>query len=125
MSNEPLPLTLVELGVPTMNGLAAPKASHVDVERPAARRGSTENVRPLGAQLKGHRAISSIAHQQRLCRDERRQRAPAALVTYFRVRAQQGAAALIDAAQTGADGLGLHGHLTQSNRSASLIRPEM
>ena len=125
MSNEPLPLTLVELGVSTMNGLAAPKASHVDVERAAARRGSTENVRPLGVQLKGHGPISSIAEQQRLCRDERRQRAPPALVTHFRVRAQQGAAARIDAAQTGADGLGLHGHLTQSNRSARLIRPEM
>ena len=39
--------------------------------------------------------------------------------------AQQRAATPIDAAQAGANGEGLHGHLTQSSRSARLIRPEM
>lgn len=125
MCNRPLPLIRVELGVPPMDGLAAAHTRHVDVERPAARRRSPEHVRLTGAQLEGHRPISRVAQQQRLGGTEWRQHGPAALVTHFGVRAEHGAAAAIDAAQTGADGEGLHGHLTQSNRSASLIRPEV
>ena len=118
-------MTLIELRVPTMNRLAAAHAGHIDLERSAAWRGPTEHVRLPGAQLEGHRPISRVAQQQRLCVDDRRQRGPAAFVTHLRVRAKQGAAAPIDTAQTGADGLELHGHLTESNGSARLIRPEM
>ena len=125
MGNGPLPLTLVELRVPSMNRLAAAHAGHINLERPAAWRGPTEHIRLPGAQLEGHRPISRVAQQQRLRVDDRRQRGPAAFVTYFRVGAKQGAAAPIDTAQSGAYGDRLHGHLTQSNRSARLIWPEM
>jgi hypothetical protein len=116
-------LTLVELGVPPMDGLATAHARHVDVER-AARRRPTEHVRLPSAQLEGHWPIARVAQQERLCGDERCQRGPAAFVAHFRVRPEHGAAAAIDAAQTAAYGQGLHGHLTQSSRSARLIRPE-
>ena len=125
MSNRPLSLMLIELGVTSVDGLAAPKAGHVDIERAAARRRPAQDVRLASAQRKGDWAISSVANQHCLRPGDRRQGGAAALVAHFRVRAQQGATARIDAAQTGADELGLHGHLTQSNRSASLIRPEM
>ncbi len=125
MSNGPLPLALVELCVPPMNRLAAMHAGHVDLKRSAARGGPSEHIRPPGAQLEGHGPISRVTEQQRLRVGDRRQRAPAAFVTQFGVCAQQRAAAPIDAAQAGANGEGLHGHLTQSNRSARLIRPEM
>ena len=125
MGNGPLPLTLVELGVPPVDGLAAAHAGHVDVKRTAARRGPPEHIRLPRTQLEGYRPIPRVAQQQRLRADDRCQRASAAFITDFRVCAQDGAAAPIDAAQTGAYGEMLHGHLTQSNRSARLIRPEM
>ena len=125
MGDGPLPLTLVELRVPPMNRLAATHARHVDLQRPAARRGSSEHIWQPGAQLEGHRPLPRVTEQQRLRVDDRSQRAPAAFVTQFGVSTQQRAATPIDAAQAGANGGGLHGHLTQSNRSARLIRPEM
>ncbi len=125
MGNRPLSLTLVELGVPTMNGFAAAHAGYVDVECTTARRGPPKHIRPPRTQLEGHRPISSVTQKQCLRRAERHQRAISALITHFRVRAKQGAAASIDAAQTVGYGEVLHGHLTQSNRSARLIRPEM
>ena len=118
-------MTLVELRVPPMNRLAATHAGHVDLQCPAARRGPPEHIRLPRTQLEGHRPISGVTQEQRVRRAERRQRAAAALVTHFCVRAEQGAATPIDAAQAGANGEGLHGHLTQSSRSARLIRPEM
>lgn len=125
MGNGPLSLALVELGMPTMNGLTAAHARHIDVERTTARRGPPEHIRLPRAQLEGHRPISGVTHEQRVRRAERCQRAAAALVTHFRVRAEQGAATPIDAAQTVGYGEVLHRHLTQSNRSARLIRPEV
>jgi hypothetical protein len=121
MSNRPLSLMLVELGVTSVDGLAAPKAGHVDVQGAAARRRPAQDVRLCCAQREGDRTISSVANQQRLRPGDRRQGGAAALVAHFRVRAQQGATARIDAAQTGADELGLQRHLTQSNWSAGLI----
>jgi hypothetical protein len=125
MRNRPLPLAFVELGMPSVDGFAAAHARHVDVERAAARRRSTEHVRLSGAQFKSHRPISRVAQQQRWRAGQWRQRRPAAFITDFRVRTDQGAAAPIYAAQTAAYRNGLHGLLTQSNRSARLIRPEM
>jgi hypothetical protein len=125
MSNRPLPLAFVELGMPSVDGFAAAHARHVDVQRAAARRRPTEHVRLSGAQFESHRPISRVAQQQRWRAGQWRQRRPAAFITDFRVRTDQGAAAPIYAAQTAAYRNGLHGLLTQSNRSARLIRPEM
>ena len=118
-------MTLVELGVPPMYGFAATHARKVDFERAAARRRSTEHIRLPGAQLEGYRSIARVPQQQRLRSAEGHQRGPAAFVAHFGVGAHDGAAAPVDAAQTVTYREGLHGHLTQSNRSASLIRPEM
>jgi hypothetical protein len=124
MGDGPMTLALVELGVTTVDGFAPPKSGHVDIERVGAGRGPTEDVRLSRVQRERHGTIAGVAKQQRLGRADRRQRRPAAFVTYFRVCAKHRPAARIEAPQTDADGLGLHGHLTQSNRSASLIRPE-
>ena len=125
MSDGPLALTLVELGVPPMYGFAAAHARQVNFERGATGRRPTEHVRLPGAQLEGHRSIARVTQQQRWRGAEGHQRGPAAFVAHFRVRAHDGAAAPIDAAQTVTCREGLHGHLTQSNRRASLIGPEM
>ncbi len=125
MSNRPLPLPFVELGMPSVHGFAAAHARHVDVERAAAWRRSPEHVRLSSAQFESHRPISGVAQQQRWRSGQWRQRRPAAFITDFRVRTDQRAAASIHAAQTAAYRNGLHGLLTQSNRSARLIRPEM
>ena len=125
MSDGPLALTLIELGVPPMYGFAAAHARKVNFERAATRRRPTEHIRLPRAQLEGHRSIARVAQQQRLRGAEGHQRGPAAFVAHFGVRAHDRAAPPIDAAQTVTYRQGLHGHLTQSNRSASLIRPEM
>ena len=124
MGDRPMALTFVELGMPPVDGFAAPKAGHVDVECVGAGRGPTEDVRPFGVQRERHGPIPSVAQQQRRDRVDRRQGAPAAFVTHLRIRAKHRPAARIEAPQTDGGGLRLHGHLTQSNRSARLIRPE-
>jgi hypothetical protein len=125
MSDGPLALTLVELGVPPVHRFAAAHARKVNLEGAATGRRPTEHIHLPGAQLESHRSIARVAQQQRLRSAEGHQRGPAAFVAHFRVHAHDGAAASIDAALTVTYRQGLHGHLTQSNRSASLSRPEM
>ena len=118
-------MTLVELGVPPVHRFAAAHTRKVNFERAATGRRPPQHIRLPRAQLEGHRSIARVAQQQRWRSAEGHQRGPAAFVAHFRVHAHDGAAAPIDAAQTVTYREGLHGHLTQSNRSASLIRPEM
>src|SRR5438128_10098347 len=107
MGDGPVALTLVELSVTTMDGLAAPKSGHVDLERPGAGRSPPEDVRPPGLQRERHRPIPSVTQQQRGRRVDTPHGTPATFVTNFRVGAKHGAAARIEAVQS-ADGWRLH-----------------
>jgi len=93
MGHLPVAVDLLEARVTAVNGGAVWNSREIDIR--AIGRATADNSRAPRAQAECHRALARPAHQHgRVARDGHQVR-PAALVTHFGVRGEQGPTAAI------------------------------